>query len=113
MSIAAKFGWLYLHLPARKKKIYVDTSALKPKSRGIGLSGHILEIARSIAKPCSAYLTSRIAEKIKSGAIWIRSACAGERRNRRYPITAILSIGALKLKGKLRTDRLFGYLTTG
>jgi hypothetical protein len=73
MSIAAIFGWLLSRLPARKKKIYVDTAgSQKPKSRGIGLSGHIWKGAWSIAKPLlTAYLTSRIAEKIKiPGAKW-------------------------------------------
>jgi hypothetical protein len=74
MSLAAIFGWLLSRLPARKKKIYIQASdSQKAKSRGIGLSGHIWKAAWSIAKPMiTAYLTTRIAEKIKiSGAKWI------------------------------------------
>src|SRR6266478_2051582 len=67
ISMAAIFGWLLSRLPARKKKIYIDTSASpKAKSRGIGLSVHIWKGAWSIAKPViTAYLTTRIAEKMK------------------------------------------------
>jgi hypothetical protein len=73
MSIAAMFGWILSRLPARKKKIYVDSAGShKPKSRGIGLTGHIWKGCWSIAQPLiTAYLTSRIAEKIKiPGAKW-------------------------------------------
>jgi hypothetical protein len=73
MSVAAVFGWLLSRLPARKKKIYIHAAdSQKPKSRGIGISGHIWKSAWSIAKPLiTAYLTTRIAEKIKSpGAKW-------------------------------------------
>jgi hypothetical protein len=73
MSMAAIFGWLLSRLPARKKKIYINASdSEKVKRRGIGLSGHIWKGAWSIAKPViTAYLTTRIAEKIKiPGAKW-------------------------------------------
>jgi hypothetical protein len=72
ISIAAIFGWLLSRLPARKKKIYIDTSDKKAKSRGIGLSGHIWKAAWSVARPViTAYLTGRIAQKMKNpGAKW-------------------------------------------
>jgi hypothetical protein len=73
ISMAAIFGWLLSRLPARKKKIYIDTSdSQKAKSRKIGLLGHIWKGAWSIAKPViTAYLTTRIAEKMKiPGAKW-------------------------------------------
>jgi hypothetical protein len=74
MSIAAIFGWILSRLPARKKKVYIDISdPKKTKSRGIGLSGHIWKAAWSLAKPViTAYLTSRIAEKMKiPGPKWL------------------------------------------
>ena len=73
ISIAAIFGWLLSRLPARKKKIYIDTSdPKKAKSRGMGLLGHIWKAAWSVAKPViTAYLTGRIAQKMKiPGAKW-------------------------------------------
>ena len=74
ISIAAIFGWLLSRLPARKKKIYIDTSSSrKVKSRGPGLAGHIWKAAWSLAKPViAAYLTSRIAATVKNpGAKWL------------------------------------------
>jgi len=74
MSLAAIFGWLLSRLPARKKKIYIDTSnSKKPKSRGIGLAGHMWNVAWSITKPViTAYLTSRIAAAVKfPGTKWL------------------------------------------
>ncbi len=73
ISMAAIFGWLLSLLPARKKKIYIDTSnSQKAKRRGIGVSGHIWNAAWSVAKPViTAYVTSRIAAKMKiPGAKW-------------------------------------------
>src|SRR3974377_2230069 len=73
ISIACIFGWLLSRLPARKKKIYIDTSdPKKAKSRGIGLSGHIWKAAWSLARPViTAYLTGRIGQKMKiPGAKW-------------------------------------------
>jgi hypothetical protein len=73
MSIAAIFGWLLSRLPARKKKIYVQSSdSLKPKNRGMGISGHLWKGVWSIAKPVlTAYLTSRVAAKLNiPGAKW-------------------------------------------
>ena len=73
MSIAALFGWILSRLPARKKKIYVQTSdSQKKKSRGMGLSGHIWKGMWSIAKPVlTAYLTSRVTAKLNiPGAKW-------------------------------------------
>jgi hypothetical protein len=67
ISIAAIFGWLLSRLPARKKKIYIDTSDKKAKSRGIGLSGHIWKAVWSVGRPViTAYLTGRIAQKMKN-----------------------------------------------
>ena len=74
ISLAAIFGWLLSRLPARKKKIYIDTSnSQKAKSRGLGLSGHLWKAAWSLAKPVlTAYLTSRIAATVKfPGAKWL------------------------------------------
>ncbi|HEY1477862.1 MAG TPA: hypothetical protein VGF37_09280 [Chthoniobacterales bacterium] len=72
ISIAAIFGWFLSRLPARKKKIYIDTSDKKAKSRGSGLSGRIWKAAWSVARPAiTAYLTGRIAQKMKNpGAKW-------------------------------------------
>ena len=72
ISIAVVFGWLLSRLPARKKKIYINTSdSQKTKNRRTGLSVH-LGGAWSLAKPViTAYLTSRIAAKVNiPGAKW-------------------------------------------
>jgi hypothetical protein len=74
ISLAAIFGWLLSRLPARKKKIYIDTSnSQKAKNRGLGLSGHLWKATWSLAKPLiTAYLTSRIAAAVKvPGAKWL------------------------------------------
>ena len=73
ISIAAVFGWLLSRLPARKKKIYINTSdSQKTKNRRTGLSVHLWKGAWSLAKPViTAYLTSRIAAKVNiPGAKW-------------------------------------------
>ncbi len=76
ISIAAIFGWLLSRLPARKKKIYIhasDSLNLKKKARTIGFAALLWKGAWSVAKPViTAYLTSRIAAKVKiPGVKWL------------------------------------------
>ncbi len=74
MSLAAIFGWILSRLPARKKKIYVNTATFeKKRDRHEGLVAQIWKGAWSIAKPLlTAYLTKKIAEKAKiPGAKWL------------------------------------------
>jgi hypothetical protein len=74
MSIAAIFGWLLSRLPARKKKIYVQTTDSDKRASRHG--GFLLQVWKgvwSIAKPLVvAYATKKIAEKAKiPGAKWL------------------------------------------
>jgi hypothetical protein len=74
MSIAAIFGWLLSRLPARKKKIYVQTT--DSNKRASHHDGFLLQVWKgvwSIAKPLVvAYATKKIAEKAKiPGAKWL------------------------------------------
>jgi hypothetical protein len=75
MSVAAIFGWILSRLPARKKKIYIQsTDQLKPgKKWGSGLLKLVWDGAWSIAKPLlTAYLTKKIAQKVKiPGSKWL------------------------------------------
>jgi hypothetical protein len=74
MSLAAIFGWILSRLPARKKKIYVQTAnSEKWKRPGGGFMGQIWKGVWSISKPLvMAYLTKKIAEKAKiPGAKWL------------------------------------------
>lgn len=74
MSVAAIFGWLLSRLPARKKKIYIQTAnSDKRASHREGFLVHLWKGVWSIAKPVVvAYLTKKIAEKAKiPGAKWL------------------------------------------
>jgi len=74
MSVAAIFGWLLSRLPARKKKIYVQTTS--SEKRGGHREGFLVQVWKgmwSIAKPLMvAYVTKKIAEKAKiPGSKWL------------------------------------------
>jgi len=66
MSAAAVFGWILSRLPARKKKVYIQsTNSQKEKRRG-GILRLIWNGIWSIAKPVlTAYLTKVLAQKAK------------------------------------------------
>jgi hypothetical protein len=69
LSAAAILGWILSRLPARKQKIYVQSSdPLKPKklSGGGGFLKTVVEGGWSIAKPLlAAYLTKKIKDNAK------------------------------------------------
>jgi hypothetical protein len=75
MSVAAIFGWILSRLPARKKKVYIQSrDRQKPgKKWGGGLLKLVWDGAWSIAKPLlTAYLTKKIAQKAKiPGSKWL------------------------------------------
>jgi hypothetical protein len=74
MSVAAIFGWLLSRLPARKKKIYVQTATReKPATHHQGFLVQVWKGVWSIAKPLVvAYVTKKIAEKAKiPGRKWL------------------------------------------
>jgi hypothetical protein len=74
MSIAAIFGWILSRLPARKKKVYIESpNAQKQKRGGGGILKLVWNGAWSIAKPLlTAYLTKKIAQKVKiPGSKWL------------------------------------------
>jgi hypothetical protein len=74
MSVAAIFGWILSRLPARKKKIYIESAnPQKQKASAGGFLRPVWNAAWSIAKPLlTAYLTKKIAEKAKiPGAKWL------------------------------------------
>jgi hypothetical protein len=74
MSVAAMFGWILSRLPARKKKVYIQsTNPQKQKRGGGGFLKLVWNGAWSIAKPLlTAYLTKKIAEKARiPGSKWL------------------------------------------
>jgi hypothetical protein len=74
MSIAAIFGWILSRLPARKKKVYIEsTNPQKQKRGGGGFLKLVWNGVWSIAKPLlTAYLTKKIAEKARiPGSKWL------------------------------------------
>jgi hypothetical protein len=74
ISVAAIFGWLLSRLPARKKKVYIESAnSQKRKARAGGLLRLAWNGAWSIAKPLlTAYLTKKIAEKARiPGTKWL------------------------------------------
>jgi hypothetical protein len=74
MSVAAVFGWILSRLPARKKKVYIQsTNPQKEKRVGSGLLKGVWTAMWSIARPVLvAYLTKRIAQKAKiPGSKWL------------------------------------------
>jgi hypothetical protein len=67
VSVAAIFGWILSRLPARKKKIYINTSNAekRPGERG-GVMKLIWKGIWSVVKPVlTVYLTRKISEKAK------------------------------------------------
>jgi hypothetical protein len=69
MSAAAMVGWIFSRLPARKQKIYIqssDSKEAKTKRGGGGLLKPVWDGMWSITKPLlAAYLTKKVAEKVK------------------------------------------------
>jgi hypothetical protein len=67
-SCAAIFGWLLSRIPARKKRVYIDSSSQKPvKHRDKGPLGKLWREAWQFAKPMiAAYLAKLLAENAKS-----------------------------------------------
>src|ERR1700693_6570936 len=67
-SCAALFGWLLSRLPARKKRIYIDSSSQKPvKRRDAGPLGKLWREVWQFSKPMiAAYLAKLLAENAKS-----------------------------------------------
>ena len=67
-SCAAIFGWLLSGIPARKKRIYIDSSSEKPvKGRDKGLLRKLWREVRRFSKPMvAAYLAKLLAENANS-----------------------------------------------
>ena len=67
-SCAAIFGWLLSRLPARKKRIYIDSSSQKPlKHRSDGLLAKLWREVWKISKPLiAAYVAQQVAEQAKA-----------------------------------------------
>ena len=67
-SCAAIFGWLLSRIPARKKKIYIESSSQKPvKHRDKGPLGKLWREVWQFSKPMiAAYLAKLLAEHAKS-----------------------------------------------
>jgi hypothetical protein len=69
MTVAAIFGWILSRLPARKTRIYIQSTeaqTARKKQRSGGLSATLRKSAWLITKPLLvAYLTKKIAEKAK------------------------------------------------
>ena len=65
---AAIFGWLLSGIPARKKRIYIDSSSGKPvKGRDKGLLHKLWREVWKFSKPMiAAYLAKLLAENAKS-----------------------------------------------
>ena len=74
MSVAAIFGWILSRLPARKKKVYIQSTNRQKEKRGeSGLLKGVLKAVWSVARPLLvAYLTKRIAQQAKiPGSKWL------------------------------------------
>ena len=67
-SCAAIFGWLLSRIPARKKRVYLDSSNQKPvKHREKGPLGKLWREVWQFSKPMiAAYLAKLLAENVKS-----------------------------------------------
>jgi len=67
-SCAAIFGWLLSGIPARKKRIYIDSSSEKPvKGRDKGLLRKLWREVWKFSKPMiAAYLAKLLAENANS-----------------------------------------------
>src|SRR6516162_930503 len=74
ISLAALFGWILSRLPARKKKVYIQSTNRQKEKRGDSavLKG-VWKAMWSIARPVLvAYLTKIIAQKAKiPGSKWL------------------------------------------
>jgi hypothetical protein len=66
-SGAAIFGWLLSRIPARKKRVYLDSSSQKPvKHREKGPLGKLWREVWQFSKPMiAAYLAKLLAENVK------------------------------------------------
>jgi hypothetical protein len=66
-SCAAIFGWLLSRIPARKKRIYIDSSSQKPVKRGDkGPLGKLWREVWQFSKPMiAAYLAKLLVEHAK------------------------------------------------
>jgi hypothetical protein len=74
MSVAAIFGWILSRLPARKKKVYIQSTNRQKEKRGdSALLKGVWKAMWSVARPVLvAYLTKRIAQKAKiPGSKWL------------------------------------------
>ena len=73
MSVAAVFGWILSRLPARKKKVYIQSTNPQKEKQAGGVFRLIWNGAWSIAKPVlTAYLTKVLAQKAKiPGSKWL------------------------------------------
>jgi hypothetical protein len=65
---AAIFGWLLSRLPARKKRIYIDSTSQKPlKHRADGPLAKLWREVWKISKPLiAAYVAQLVAEQAKA-----------------------------------------------
>jgi hypothetical protein len=64
-SCAAIFGWLLSRIPARKKRVYIDSSSQKPRDKGP--LGKLWREVWQFSKPMiAAYLAKLLAENAKS-----------------------------------------------
>ena len=74
MTGAAIFGWILSRLPARKKKVYIQSTGSQKEKRGDSavLKG-VWKAMWSVARPVLvAYLTKKIAQKAKiPGSKWL------------------------------------------
>ena len=73
MSFAAAFGWVLSRLPARKKKIYINSASPQKEKKGGGVLKLLWKGVWSIAKPVlTAYLTRVVAQKARiPGSKWL------------------------------------------
>jgi hypothetical protein len=73
MSVAAVFGWILSRLPARKKKVYIQSANPQKEKKSGGIFKLIGNAVWSVAKPVlTAYLTRVLAQKAKlPGSKWL------------------------------------------
>ena len=73
MSCAAIFGWILSRLPARKKKVYLQSANPPKEKRRGGALRFIWDGAWSVAKPLlTAYLAKVLAQKANlPGSKWL------------------------------------------
>jgi hypothetical protein len=65
---AAMVGWMLSHIPARQKRVYIDSSSQKPVKRpDRGPLGKLFREVWQFSKPMiAAYLAKQLAEHAKS-----------------------------------------------